>query len=38
MQLVLLMTNPLLLLFPREHLCTKKNTELGLLHRELLRG
>lgn len=38
MQLVLLMTNPLLLLFPREHLCTQQNTELGLLHRELLRG
>lgn len=34
MQLVLLMTNPLLLLFPREHLYTQQNTELGLLHRE----
>lgn len=29
MQLVLLMTNPLLLLFPREHLYTQQNTELA---------
>lgn len=27
MQLVILMTNPLLLLFPREHLCTQQNRE-----------